>query len=374
MSQPPADRSEVVYFLGNVTSHVVHALPLWREIGGEFVVLSHEACRRLETYNVPVRALDDLPRRWQRTGPRLRRTDQYLHVPGSAARTLRFLEDNARVVVFYELFDFGRRRPRVSHTVHLGHGNWIKPYFSGRNRVELLGRHDHVVAPGPFGRSVMEAMGIESRQLRELGVARSDEVVARKGPRKLTPELLRVIGEPAGAHIFTYVPTYWGPSSAESVGLELVRSVRDDQIMLVRLHPQTPGRLVAAYREAARSRPHVHLLLGDAPGLGLIDLMAAADAVIGDVSSVMLEALLLDKPLVFAGGDDALEILHGHPITQVVERSTVLRPGASAVDLALDSALTAGIDSLLWAETKRRLFYHADGTSVRHLADFIGSL
>ena len=115
---------------------------------------------RLEPYGVPVRVLDDLPRRWRRTGPRFVRTDQYLHVPGAARRTVRFLEDRARVVLFYELFDFGcRGRLHGPKTLFLSHGNGIKPYLSGRDRVRLVAAHDYVAAPGPYGRSAMERRG-----------------------------------------------------------------------------------------------------------------------------------------------------------------------------------------------------------------------
>ena len=364
----------IYYFLGNITSHITHALPLWQAIGGEVIVLSQAAAARLEPYGVPVRVVDDLPRRWRRTGPRWVRTDQYLHVPAAATRTLRFLEDNARVVGFYQLFDFGRRRLRGPRTVHLGHGNWIKPYFSSRNRVELLRQHDHVAAPGPYGRSVMEALGIESCRLRDLGVARSDEVVARKGPRVLTPELRRVVGDPGGARGFTYVPTFWGTSSVAGVGLRLVEQVRDDQVLLVRLHPQTPGHLVEAYRSRAAGRRNVHLVLDDAPGRGLLDVLAAADVVIGDVSSVMLEAILLDKPLVFVVDDSSIGMLTGeHPVSGVVDSSVLLRADDD-LPSRLDAAVEGGIDSPAWQAAKERLFYHGDGTSVRHLQEFIESL
>ena len=90
-----------------------------------------------------------------------------------------------------------------------------------------------------------------------------------------------------------------------------MQQVRPDQVLLVRLHPQTPEPIVARYRRLADERPHVHLMLDDSPGRGLLDLLAAADVVVGDLSSVMLEAVLLDKPLVFAVDEESTPILTG---------------------------------------------------------------
>ncbi|MGC4110483.1 MAG: CDP-glycerol glycerophosphotransferase family protein [Nocardioides sp.] len=369
----PAD---VFHFLGNITSHGAHALPVWQHAGGEFVVLSRRARSALAAHAVPVRMLDDLPRRWRRTGPRLERTDQYLHVPGAARRTIRFLEERARVVLFYELFDFGRRRRlHGPKTVFLSHGNSVKPYFSGRDRVELLHRHDYVAAPGPHGRRVLEGLGVPSGRLVDLGVARTDQVVARRGPRRLSPELEARLGDVSGATVVTYVPTYWGPSSVDGLGLELVRQVRPDQVLLVRLHPQTPAPIVRAYAELAVHRPHVHLALTDTPGRSLLDLLAAADVVVGDLSSVMLEAILLRRPLVFAVCDESLGLLTGdHPFSAVVAESTLLRHGVTDLDRALDEAIVRGIDARVWEETAAQLFFHADGTCGQRMVEFVDSL
>ncbi len=376
MARATDDGSGVCYFLGNITSHILHALPLWKSTGGEFVVLSRAARERLEPYGVPVRVVDDIPYAWRRTGPRFERTDQYLHVPSSARRTVAYLEEHARVVLFYELFDFGRPlRLRGPRTVFMSHGNGIKPYFTGRNRVRLANDHYAVAAPGPYGREVLAGLGVRRDVLVDLGIARTDEVLARRGPRTMTTQLRKVVGDVDGSSVFTYVPTYWGPTSVDTLGFELVAGVRDNQVLLVRLHPQTPDRIVAAYRLAASRRPHVHLLHADRQGLGLLDVLAAADAIVGDVSSVMIEALLLDKPLVFAVDDASKGMLtRDHPISRVVEKSAHLWPGTRDHAATLDAAVGAGIDSSVWEATKQQLFFHADGTSVQHIAEFVRTL
>ncbi len=368
------DGDGVYYFLGNVTSHIVHALPLLSAVGGEVVVLSESARDRLAAYDVPVRVCDDLPRRWRRTGPRFTRTDQYLHVPRAARRTRAFLESEARVVLFYELFDLTHLRLRTARTVFLSHGNPIKPYFSGRDRFTLLRRYDHVAGLGPYNRDLMVASGLEPDRVAELGIARTDQVVARRGARSISPEIAELVGPTEGRRVFAYLPTFWGASSVQSLGLDIVRDMPESDVLLVRLHPQTPATLVDRYRAIAARKDRVHLLLDDRPGRGLLDVMAAADAVIGELSSVMLEALLLDKPLVFAL-DDATDALlrGGHPIGDVVARAPSIRSGGDLRD-ALDRALADGYDQDLWRDVTNRTFFHADGTSVRHLESFVRSL
>ena len=376
MSGTSVSGDGVYHFLGNITSHVVHALPLQRELGGEIVVLSEQARQALAWVDAPVRAIDDLPRRWRRTGRRFTRTDQYLHVPRAARATTRFLEEHARVVLFYELFDFAPavrlRRPR---TVFLSHGVSIKPYLSGRGRLQLLRECDFVAALGPHNRNVLLKSGLEPHRLVNLGLARTDEVVARRGTRTLSPELARLLGPHDSAKVFAYLPTFWGASSVGTVGLRIVSEMSPEHALLVRLHPQTPPELVDRYRALVRSRPHVQLLQGDAPGLGLLDVLVGADAVIGELSSVMLEAILLDKPLLFAVDDDSLDILRGeHPLRAVVEHSTLVRQDFRDLGRTLHQAVDRGIDCGVWRNAADEMFYDADGTSVRHISDFVRSL
>jgi hypothetical protein len=366
----------VYYFLGNITSHVVHALPLQRLLGGEIVVLSEQARQALAWVDAPVIAIDDLPQRWRRTGRRFTRTDQYLHVPRAARATTQFLEERARVVLFYELFDFAPAvRLQQPRTVFLSHGAPIKPYYSGRDRIRLLREYDHVAALGPHNKQFLLEAGVEPDRVVDLGLARTDEVVARRGPRRFSPEIARLLGPHDREKVFAYLPTFWGLSSVGTVGLRIVTEIPSDHVLLVRLHPQTPPDLVERYRELVRSRPRVFLLEGDAPGLGLLDILVGADAVIGELSSVMLEALLLDKPLLFAVDDDSLEILRGvPPLRAVVDHATLLRQDSPHVGQLLAQAIERGIDQGAWSRAMREMFYDADGTSVRHIAEFVRSL
>ena len=113
----------------------------------------------------------------------------------------------------------------------------------------------------------------------------------------------------------------------------------------------------------------------DRPGLGLMDLLQASDAVIGDLSSVMVESLLLDRPLVFGVDEPTLDVLtSGRPIGGIVQGSITIRSGLRDIDRRLDAAVDYGVDSMLWAQAKEQLFFHADGTAARHIAQFVHTL
>src|SRR5688572_3321738 len=100
------DSSKIYYFLGNITSHILHALPLHKKLGGTFVVLSEKAKKEVEKYNVPVITIDNKPRRWTRYGYKIKPVFHYLKIDSDLRKTSEFLNKNAEVVLFYELYDF----------------------------------------------------------------------------------------------------------------------------------------------------------------------------------------------------------------------------------------------------------------------------
>lgn len=61
-------------------------------------------------------------------------------------------------------------------------------------------------------------------------------------------------------------------------------------------------------------------------------------------------------------------------MSAVVARSTLLPPRATDLAAALDAAVSRGIDREVWAGAIDQLFFHADGTCVRHIAGFVRSL
>jgi CDP-glycerol glycerophosphotransferase (TagB/SpsB family) len=117
---------------------------------------------------------------------------------------------------------------------------------------------------------------------------------------------------------------------------------------------------------------------GKYEGVGLVEIFDASSAIIGDVSSVMLEAILTEKPLIFAygNGDHQQSDEEYTAITDIVAASNKLTSTAAAtrLDYIMRGALAGGTNHTVWQKAINRTFFHADGTSVAAIEAFVRSL
>lgn len=355
----------IYYFIGNMPSHAMHALPLYKALGGTFVVASQQAKKELEKYSVDVLLIDDRPK-------------QSLSFGRSIINTIKYLNKNARVVLFYELYDFPiGSRLKKPKTIFLTHGNMLKAYMSPK-RIAMLKQYDYMVALGPYNKQkFINELGINPLQLVDLGIARTDEIVAHRGELWGIKKMANTLNIDETKSIVAYMPTYWGASSIYNVGKEILRNISPEHSLIFRPHPQTPEPLLYEYMNILHDRPNiVYVPEGKYKDVSLIDIFNASSIIIGDVSSVMLEALLADKPLLFAYD------LAGHQqtakdyesIQEVVDYSTPIDiESVRSLPYILNNALARGINKNIWKITKERTFFHYDGTSVSSIATFVRS-
>lgn len=367
----------IYYFLGNIPSHILHALPLHKELGGTFVVLSQKAKAEVERYNVPVVALDDKPHEWQRFGWRVKPVSAYLDIGPELKKTVDYLNAHARVVLFYELYDFDASLNFTKPTkIFLTHGAMLKGYFTMRpQRLTILRQYNYMVAMGPVIKERLVREGVSPDMLVDLGIARTDEIVAHRGKVVVPETLASTLGLDPAKPIVSYLPTFWGPSSIYTVGKEIVRNVPDHYTLIFRPHPQTPAKLIKDCLDIMEHKPNVvYAPEGRYEGLGLLDIYAASSAIIGDVSSVMLEAVLTEKPLLFAydSGEHRQNETDYAAIREVVDFSQKITPdNVALLPRLLAAALSKGIDKNMWQQTANNILFHADGTSVKALAAFV---
>lgn len=367
----------IYYFLGNITSHILHALPLHKEIGGTFVVLSEKAKREVEAYDVPVIALNNRPREWRRFGYRIKPVYHYLDIDERQRKTVELLNDHAKVVIFYELYNFAPSvRLTKPKTVFLTHGNMLKDYMGANNRLETLKQYDYMAALGPYlKKQFIERDGIDPAKLIDVGIARTDEIVKHGGEVYITDELIRETGLDPRKKIVSYLPTFWGPSSIYGIGKEIVRNFPDEYTLIFRPHPQTPKKLLREYLNIIKHKQNViYAPEGAYKHLGLIDIFNACSAIIGDVSSVMLEAIFIEKPLLFAYEDSQSQQFFRDCalILNVVKHSQIITSkDPENIKRLVDDALASGIKKNVWVEVQRNNFFHFDGRSTNAIADFV---
>ncbi|HEY1835511.1 MAG TPA: CDP-glycerol glycerophosphotransferase family protein [Candidatus Saccharimonadales bacterium] len=367
----------IYYFLGNISSHILHALPLHKELGGTFVVLSGKAKREVEKYGVPVIAIDDKPSKLTRFGFRFKPIYHYLSIDKDLKRTVDYLNKNAKVVLFYELYDFDESiRLTKPKTVFLTHGNMLKDYMANAGRLELIKQYDYMAALGPIvKKQFIEHGGMNPAQLVDLGVARTDELYELRKDKALRSKVTWELGVNPRKKIVAYLPTFWGVSSIYNTGKELLRNINDSYTVLFRLHPQVPAKIRQEYQAIVSSRENI--FWADErlhPSLTLPAVLCASDVILGDVSSVVLEAILVEKPLIFVYdvGEHRQSPDDYKFIREVVDWSEHIdMDNVADTNKILAEALEKGIDHKIWQATKDQTFYHHDGSSVEAIAEFV---
>lgn len=287
-------RHGVYYFLGNVPSHVSHARPVYEKIGGTFVVTSQVAYDYCARQGVSVIMLDDRP-------------DIFLQFPKSAVmQTISFLNENAAVVLFYDIFSINKylKVPQVM----LSHGNSFKDFYI-EWRQEILPFFDYFAGLGPINEQTLVKKGVAPEKILPIGLARSDEIIKNAGRITGRKFIAKRLGLDHHKPIISYMPTWWGPTSVNDTGKMILRYMPEDYSFIFRPHPSTPQEVIDEYDRIITTEKlnAVYVPDGRFEGVGINEIYAASSLFIGDMSSVVLDAMLTDKPLLFAfgGGDRA---------------------------------------------------------------------
>lgn len=371
----------VYYFLGNITSHALHALPLHKELGGTFVVTSNKARKTVEKlYGVPVINIDDKPYKWMMPGRKPKPIHEYIVFDKRLKKTYDFLNEHAKVVIFYELFELEKpewlSKPKK---VFLTHGNMLKSYMTMYpKRLEIIKDYDYMAALGPHMKQQFIKDGVDPSKLLDIGIARTDSVVENSGKIVLSSAVEDLLGkENLGKPIVSYAPTFWGASSIYNTGIDIVRNFPDDYVLLFRPHPQTPAQLLKRYEKYTSRKPNIfYLAEGFSQNIGLVDILKASSLIIGDVSSVMLEAILIRKPLIFAyDTDDHIQSDNDYSsIMDIVNYSQKITPQLSDIEFIINKAAEEGIDDNLWTEVIKNNFFNYSGDSVKNIINNLTNL
>lgn len=373
-----SDENGIYYFLGNITNHILHALPLQKVLGGTFVVTSERARQELVRYNIPVVCIDNRPFRWQKVGRRPQPIHEYIVMDHKLKKTYDFLNTHARVVIFYELFDIQHpdwlNKPKK---IFLPHGNMLKSYMTMHpQRLKNIMQFDYMAALSPYMRQKFIADGVPEEKLVDISIARADELRdAIKHPESIRQQTASALAIDTRKPIVLYTPTFWGDSSIYHTGLELVKNISDDYALLFRPHPQTPKRLLKKYLRIIKQRDNIHLI-DTSSNISLAHLLIASDVIVVDRSSIVLEALLTDTPLVFAYDTyEPVATSDYESIADVVTYSQKLTRGSNAhTNEILHTALHKGVNKTIWNNTRQTVWFHHKDSAVKAIVRFIKSL
>ncbi len=199
------------------------------------------------------------------------------------------------------------RIPEIENVINVGHGMICKGAFytdADITRRENLSRM--LLVPGPWHRSRLGSN--VAVPIKVTGFIKSDQLF---GPKAQTrAEFLSRLDIDPDKRIVLFAPTYNPELSAMHCVAEGIRKVADkDTVLLIKLHNMSEPHWKDLYGRIASAHPNI-FYLDDADYSGM---MHAADLMISDVSSIFIEFLLLDKPVILFNNPRIKEFPYYHP-------------------------------------------------------------
>jgi len=242
------------------------------------------------------------PPPWQ-AGPKTRRVRK-----NSVAGLLWFLTAKH---VFFTHPCFTRNFPPDVVAVNVWHGMPVK-------KIGWMIENDpgtccsHTLATSPFWAEIMERAMRPGGKILPLGLPRNDRLLSERA------EVLEKLGLPAERRLLVWLPTY----RQSARGLPRTDGIAAGNVFeMPDVDPDALNAFLASRNAVMIVKPHPmaafdgtqtwsHLWLIDeawlrARRLSLYELLGATDALVSDISSVVIDYLLLDRPVIHAFADRA---------------------------------------------------------------------
>lgn len=355
---------KIYYFLGHLPAQMNHGLSLYSRLPGECIVTTDEARDYCLRHQLPCQFLD----RFNINSIRY----DFSRIP----KTLIELNQQKGVIFFFDTFT-GISRLSSLTKVMLFHGNGIKLRWFRPWRVECLKKFDYLTSLGPFWEENLIARGVAKEKLLPIGQTRCDEIIRNPHDPKEAEKIYRTL-ESRPKSIITYMPTWYGTTSVTNLGKKIVAAIRENYLLIIRPHPETPAYLLNEYERLADKRPHVlYAPEGRYPEIELMTLLKASHAFIGDMSSVLFDMLLTGKPVLFA--------IDGNPLLRWVTTSfqyrkiqelfdasiKITQANVTQLEGLLARALAEGAPRDPLQRMKKRFFYNLNGKAVDDLLNFV---
>ncbi len=175
--------------------------------------------------------------------------------------------------------------------VNVGHGTISKGYyFTDSIWTERENWVDLLCVPGPYAADRFRSL-LRTRVL-ATGMPKMDPVFSGRHSREA---LCRRLALDPSRRIVLYAPTFNEDlSSVYLFADRFAELAAPDRTLLIKLHGSTRGETVDAYRALAARTPGIVFV--DDPNIA--PCLGGADVMISDVSSVFMEFMALDKPVI----------------------------------------------------------------------------
>ncbi len=258
--------------------------------------------------------------------------------------------------------------PQLQHIINVGHGMICKgAFYTDSPIIRRENLSEIMLVPGPWHKRRLEKNVFIP--IITTGFMKSDQLF---GPQSVTREdFCASLGIDPAKKIVLFAPTYNRElSTIPCVQEKIAEIATPDRELLIKLHNVTDECWKELYQKMAEVYPNIHYLT-DTDYAGM---MHAADLMISDVSSIYIEFLLLDKPLVLFNNPDMKNFVYYRPNEIEYLARDAARQVNTTEELLLAVTEELAEPNRLSAKRKQyipALDYGRDGNSAKRAGDAI---
>lgn len=285
------------------------------------------------------------------------------------ARFVRTVEEfQPDITVFADactnVFNCGKR-------VFVGHGIISKGgFYTESPLVRRENLADLICVPGPWHKRILQKNVFSPIVV--TGFIKSDRLF---GPSACTrADFCRQYAIPLDATIILYAPTFNDELSAiPCLGEQIAQVCEPDRYLIIKLHTMTDVVVAEMHRRLAAGHPRIRFV----EEIDVTPAMAAADILISDVSSVLVEFMGLDRPVIVVNNprQQAYEGYRADDIEYLVrdacQQVSTLDELLPAVETAIKQPATL---SPLRRNYADELCFGRDGRSAQRVAEAVLTL
>lgn len=346
-----------LWYVANQAYMFSNILPVYRALGGEFLVRNVKSWVQFKRY---LRGLSAWPQEHT-----FRRTP--------AVRRINYKKPTALDGIFISLngIILNRPDPRCV-SIFVGHGTGDKPYHRDSAAI-ILPRFDYHFLSGPKHLAKLRDSGLElpEEKLIQIGNLRFDDYVNGKIDRNRVFDNLGVVDRTRKTVL--YAPTWsWGNGTLLQYGVKFCKELSGEFNVIVRPHTYDRRNMPAVKREVERAGlRHVYFSQpADLLKHDTMDDFLVSDILVSDTSSILYEYLITRKPIIVVRTDfdqkhnmpAALDIQH---VAAHYDESIPILP---LVQQSLD---TFPQHAAQYEELLHNCFYFNDGRCVARAAEFL---
>lgn len=349
-----------MYYIANSIYQFAYALPLHRETGGTFVVGSRKKMRHFQ----------QLVKRMERKA----KTEASFVPPNAILVPRDQLHTLKGILVFFANTISPQQEYSDCVTCFHEHGTSDKRYEGGSPlAVEKLNKYDYLLISGPKNKHRLADIGLEREEshLVETGCLRFDEYLSGSYSREAAARALG-IKDPERKNVL-YAPTWkFGDGTFRKYAAHLIDALTPEYNLILRPHYHDRRYGAFLYR-MARLRGKTNVYFSPPQDVLRHDTytaFAASDLLISDISSVIYEYLVTQKPIILI--ENEFEQRHRMPgAMDISPHVDSYRMGDGLPGLVRKNLEAAPESKETYRQLLENCFYKTQGGAVRDLAAFL---